>query len=221
MKFTYFNKFHCCFHVAENTVKMENVNEANTHQANGFGQQLKADEVQEIVNTSGNGQNSSVRPKNTKNIIKKCQSFDTSRKAQAPIPSKENGKRGKVLDFIESNHLKVNTDKIVDCVYRYEVSIKMKGPDQLRTKAFLKFCAEHFSKHIVYDECTEIAFSPCELNIGQSIRHTFVYSRPDTENDWKKSKKTHSIRLNKVFDCEVRMWRARPFFIPIKRVLAG
>lgn len=157
-------------------------------------------------------------------------------KVQSNVQGKEqkgNGKPGKELDFIEANYLKVNVDKIVERVYQYCVEIRMNGPKKLYTKVFLKFCTEYLpkeqSKQIAFDDDGMIALSPCELSIdkkirgkeirGKEIRGKFNFDLPDTENDWKKSKKTQNIRLNKTWHCEVVMRPAKKWFIPMKQGL--
>lgn len=140
---------------------------------------------------------------------------------------KGNGKRGKDLDSIQANYLKVNVDKIVDRVYRYEVTIQTDGPKNLYTKVFLKFCANIFpkqAKQIAFDADKMIAVSPCMLDIakGKFIQHKFKFALPHVENDWKQSKKSKNQQLNKTWNCCVRMiGAADKFSISLKRVLAG
>lgn len=141
----------------------------------------------------------------------------------------EDGKRGNKLDHIEANYLKVNVDNIVERIYRYDVDIRMNGPKKLYTKVFSQFCADYLSieqsKQIAFDDNRMIALSPCKLDMGnRGIYRKFNFELPDTENDWKTSKKSQNRsqkRLNKIWLCEVAMKPARKFSIPLKEVLAG
>lgn len=138
---------------------------------------------------------------------------------------KGNGKSGKELDFVEANYLKVNVDKVVDKVYRYDIDIRTEAPKKLYTKIFFKFCAEVFikqAKQIAFDDDKMIAVSPCLLDMGRGgIRRKFKFALPHVENDWKQSKKSKNHQLNKTWPCDVTMSQAKKYWIPLKQFLAG
>lgn len=186
-------------------------------------QQQDSDELQEVPTVAENGfktleKNDGKKSNAASKDQGKCCTSDAH---------KGNGKRGQELDFIEANYLKVNIDNIVEWVYRYDVKIRMNVPKKLFNKVFLQFCTENLpinqSKQIAFDDEKMIALSPCELKKidRRGIRSEFKFILPDTENDWKKSKKSQNVRLNKTWLCEVAMRPARKFSIPIKGVLAG
>lgn len=166
-------------------------------------------------------------------IIKKNDRNQTNAKSKdhskccAPDLHKGYNKRGQELDYIEANYLKVNVDNIVEQVYRYDVDIRTRGPRNFYTKVFMQFCVENLpidqSKRIVFDDDKMLALSPCILNIDKrGVRRNLKFVLPDTKNEWENSKKSKNVRLNKSWDCVVAMRPAKnPFFIPIKRVLAG
>lgn len=176
-----------------------------------------------IASAQKNG--SKIVEKNARNEIKAV--AKDHGKCCASDSHKGNGKRGKDLDFIEANYLKVNVDKVVDRVYRYDVDMRVVGPRKLYTKVFMKFCADCFpeqAKQIAFDDdkMKMIAISPCALNMDKNgIQRKFQFALPQIENDWKQSKKSKNQHLNKTWFCDVAMRPAKKFSISLKRVLAG
>lgn len=164
-----------------------------------------------------------VQENGSANLIKREELDNTKSQVQASASCTDNEKRGKELDFIESNHLEVNIDNIVEQVYRYVVEIQMMGPKTLHTKVFMKFLADWPAPKpkIAFDDDKMIAFAPYPLNIGKKFSRSFRFTRQESENDWKKSKPSKNIRLIKSWDCTVSIRPARKFTIPIKRALNG
>lgn len=134
-------------------------------------------------------------------------------------------KRGKELNSIEANYLKVNIDKMVDRVYRYAVQIRMDGPKKLYTKVFSTFLSEVFpkqAKQIAFDDDKMIAVSPCNLKLDKrGIHRRIEFKLPQIENVWKQSKKSKNQHLNKMWICNVQMRPASNFSLSLKRVFAG
>lgn len=191
----------------------ENDQQKNTDDESQICQVLQQLNVSEPV--------SSVQGNGSKKKLKK----NHENQANAQRTPHQGQKRGKELDFIESNHLLVNFAEIVEHAFRYDVTIDTSAPKTLYAKVFSQFCAKYLptdvSKQIAFDEDNMIALAPCMLNIGKRIYGEFNFVRLESENSWKRSKPSSNMQLNKNWYCTVKMRPAKKFAIPLKRILNG